>query len=69
MKEKEIDSIIATDGRKKYLLTERIDCDLYRILNGDLEAIPNYSGEYMREYSWAETRNAQLNNLKGIQRD
>lgn len=67
LKEKGVDSIIATDGRKKYLLTEQIDCDLYRILDGDLEAIQSYSGEYMREYSWAETRNAQLNNLKGIQ--
>lgn len=61
-----IEDIIVNNGRKKYLRTDQIECDLYRILAGDKEAIKSYSGEYLREYSWAETRNAQLNNLKGI---
>ena len=64
LRERGIDDIIATDGRKKYLLTEKVECDLYRILAGDREAIRNYSGEYMREYSWGESRNAQLSEMK-----
>lgn len=64
LKEVGIDNIIASEGRKKRLLTEWVDCDLYRMLSGDREAIRRYGGEYMREYSWAETRNAQLNNMK-----
>ena len=64
LKEKGVDDIIAADGRKKYLLTHKVECDLYRILDGNQEAIRLYSGEYMRQYSWAETRNAQINSIK-----
>lgn len=64
LKERGIDDIIVSQGRKKYLRTGEVDCDLYRILSGDRDAIRSYSGEYMREYSWAETRNAQLNSMK-----
>lgn len=66
LKEKGIEDIISSDGRKRYLLTQQVECDLYRILEGDREAIKNYGGEYMRQYSWAETRNAQLSNIKSI---
>lgn len=65
LREVGVDDIIVAGGRKKYLRTDQIDCDLYRILQGDEEAIQKYSGEYLREYSWAEMRNAQLNNMKG----
>ncbi len=64
LKEVGIDDIIVTEGRKKTLLTELVDCDLYRILSGDEETLRNYAGEYMREYSWAETRVAQLDSIK-----
>lgn len=64
LKEKGIEDIISSDGRKKYLLTEQVECDLYSILEGDREAVKNYGGEYMRQYSWAEMRNAQLSNIK-----
>ena len=30
------------------------DCDYYRFLNGDKEAINTYTGEYMMNYSWGE---------------
>ena len=40
-----------------------VDCDLYRILDGDQEALKKYGGVYLNEYSWAETRNAQLNSI------
>lgn len=56
-----IDDIIESEGRRKYIVTEKVDCDLYHILAGDLDAGKNYYGEYMREYSWAEERNAQIN--------
>lgn len=64
LKEKGIDSLIVSEGRKKYIRTEQVDCDLYHILSGDLTVLRNYSGEYMREYSWAESRIAQLNSIK-----
>lgn len=34
--------------------TSKIDCDYYRFLNGDINAINTYSGEYMSQYWWAE---------------
>lgn len=34
--------------------TEKIDCDYYRFLKGDVAAINSYMGEYMTNYSWAE---------------
>ena len=34
--------------------TDLIDCDYYSFMNGDSDAINEYSGEYMAQYSWAE---------------
>ena len=31
-----------------------VDCDYYRMLDGDVSAINSYRGEYMSQYSWAE---------------
>lgn len=31
-----------------------IDCDYYRFLKHDLQAVNHYQGEYMSQYSWAE---------------
>lgn len=59
-----IEHIIGSEGRKRYIRTEQIDCDLYRLLSGNKRELQNYSGEYMKEYSWAESRNAQLNSIK-----
>lgn len=59
-----IEHIIGSEGRKRYILKEQVECDLYRLLDGNQNEIQNYSGEYMKEYSWAESRNAQLNSIK-----
>jgi len=31
----------------------KLDCDYYRFMEGDQEAISNYNGEYMTQYSWS----------------
>ncbi len=33
---------------------EMLDCDYYRMLEGDMTALNAYRGEYMKQYSWAE---------------
>lgn len=33
---------------------ESVDCDYYRFLDGDPDAVNLYRGEYMSQYSWAE---------------
>lgn len=37
---------------------ELLDCDLYRFINGDVDAINAYRGEYMNAYSWASLSEA-----------
>lgn len=59
-----VDYIIGSNGRKKFIISEQIECDLYRILDGFMDGLRNYGGDYMAEYSWAENRNAQLNSMK-----
>lgn len=55
-----VEDMIGRAGRMKYLRTEKVDCDFYKVLDGDKEAAKYYTGEFMQEYSWAEVRNAQL---------
>lgn len=42
------------------ILPERIDCDYYRMLEGDMEAVNSFRGEYMAQYSWAELTKGNL---------
>ncbi len=37
-----------------------IDCDYYRMLDGDIDAVNSFRGEYMRQYSWAEMTAGRL---------
>ena len=39
---------------------EMVDCDYYRMLEGDMEAVNSYRGEYMSQYSWAEVTAGSL---------
>lgn len=52
--------IIGSEGTCRFVHTDQMDCDLYRILAGDKQAARNYGGQYLQEYSWAEERNGQL---------
>lgn len=55
-----ISHIIASEDNHRFLRTDQVECDLYRILSGDRKAAQHYGGQYMQEYSWAEDRNGQL---------
>lgn len=59
-----IADIIITNGQTKRINTEMVDCDLYQVLKGDTAALEKYEGYYLRRFSWAEERNAQLYNIK-----
>ena len=45
---------------------ELVDCDLYRYLNNDEDAINAYFGEYMSQYTWASDREVRLLRLNKI---
>ncbi len=42
------------------ILRDRVDCDYFRMLDGDMDALNAYRGEYMSQYSWAELTVAKL---------
>ena len=47
------DCIIKTYNRTAVDVS-KVDCDYYRFLNGDIQAVNAYAGEYMTNYGWAE---------------
>ena len=57
--------IIGVGSREKWIVRDQVDCDLYRILDGDPQAARRYAGEYLRGYSWAEETNAHLAQITG----
>lgn len=55
-----VTDLVYTKENHRYMNVSMVECDLYRILAGDKQALRKYSGEYLGEYEWAEERNAQL---------
>ena len=58
-----IEEVLTTSEGRRYLQSEKVDCDLYRILEGDKREALKYNGSYLQEYSWSEERNAQLHHM------
>ena len=59
-----IGDVFELKSRNLRVRPEMIDCDLYRFLEGDEEAVNAYFGEYMSQYNWASNTEAQLARLK-----
>lgn len=53
-------NIIIKEWNSLRVDTEKVDCDYYRLLNGDVSYLHQYHNEYMKEYSWAEETNAEI---------
>lgn len=49
-----LDNILIRNGRDISVDISKIDCDLYKYLEGDQEAVNSFFGEYMSQFSWAE---------------
>lgn len=64
LKKAEIADIIVSNGQRKCINTEMVECDLYQMLKGDAGAIENYKGEYLKRFPWAAERNMQLRKMK-----
>lgn len=60
----EIADIIVSNGQRKCINTDMVECDLYQMLKGEASAIENYKGEYLKRFPWAEERNTQLRRMK-----
>ena len=55
-----MDDIILRKGSTISVRAERLDCDYYRMLEGDMSAVNSFRGEYMEQYSWAEITKGNL---------
>ena len=55
-----MEQVLIREHRELAIRKDLIDCDYYRMLEGDMDAVNSYRGEYMLEYSWAEITNADL---------
>ena len=62
LNEYEIGEIFESKNGLMRIDTEKVDCDFYRFLQGDSDAINSYRGEYMNSYSWAEMTEAFMTN-------
>ncbi len=58
--EYDISDVFEMENRQMRIIPERMDCDLFRFLDNDEEAIKNFHGEYMNSYPWAETTEGYL---------
>lgn len=54
------DDVIVRSRDSLAVVPAAIDCDYYRFLNGDANAVNRYHGEYMSQYSWAEMTLSKL---------
>ena len=55
-----MEQVLIHEKRQLAVQRDFIDCDYYRMLEGDMTATNAFRGEYMIDYSWAELTNAKL---------
>ena len=60
LRELGLEDILIRERRQLAIRRDRVDCDYYRMLEGDVEAINAFNGSYMPEYSWAELTAGRL---------
>ena len=65
----DLSTVLKSIGMRDVLLKKRgqlavdrdkLDCDFYRMQDGDTAAVNAYRGEYMKQYSWAELTAGRL---------
>ena len=54
LKEIGMEDVLIRHTNSIAIRTELLDCDYYRMLEGDMAAVNAFRGEYMTNYSWAE---------------
>lgn len=61
----DITDIFETESGMMRIVPDKIDCDLYRFLNKDNDAIRSFRGEYMSSYTWASETEGYLTKIRG----
>ena len=60
LKEIGMEDVLIREKRQVAVRRDLIDCDYYRMLEGDMAAVNAYLGQYMADYSWAEITAGRL---------
>lgn len=60
LKEYGVQDIVERQRGTYRICPEKVDCDLFRFFNGDVDTINSYRGEYMNSYSWARFSEAEI---------
>ncbi len=55
-----MEDVLIREHREVAVRRDMIECDYYRMLDGDMDAVNDFRGEYMVDYSWAENTLARL---------
>lgn len=63
LKEYDSEDLLISNRNSYGINTELLDCDFYRYLEGDTSPSAMFRGEYMSQYSWAESMVAQLSGV------
>lgn len=54
LKKQGVEDIVVKAWNSIAIDVEKVDCDYYKALGGDMIAFNSFNGEYMNNYSWAE---------------
>ena len=60
LREVGMEDALIRERRQLAVRRDMVDCDYYRLLAGDEQAIQAFNGEYMNRYSWSEPTAACL---------
>ena len=55
-----MDDLLIREHRQVAIRRDMVDCDYYRMLDGDVDALNSFNGDYMKQYSWAEMTAGEL---------
>ena len=55
-----MERLLIRERRQLAIRCDMVDCDYFRMRDGDSAAVNAYNGEYMKQYSWAELTAAKL---------
>ena len=60
LRELGVDDVLIRYSGSLAVRTDKVDCDVYRMLDGDMSVVNRFTGKYMEQYSWAELTNGNL---------
>lgn len=55
-----MEDVLIRSSKQTAIRRDMVDCDYYRMLDGDISAVNAFYGEYMAQYGWAELSEGRL---------